>query len=112
MGANSLTSNSASDSGMQIRPLRLERSNKAFNVKSIWPTSYPFPWTVVEAHGVTGSVNIVTDQSRRSNAKWDKTLASPESIAYEKKVCEKIERDIATGNIKNYISDDHLEELF
>jgi len=42
----------------------------------------------------------------------DKTLASPESIAYEKKVRAKIERDIATGNVKNYISGDNLEELF
>ena len=47
-----------------------------------------------------------------NDRKWDKTLASPESIAYEKKVRAKIERDIATGNVKNYISGDNLEELF
>jgi len=47
-----------------------------------------------------------------NDRKWDKLLASPESIAYEKKERAKIEADIATGNIKNYISDDNLEELF
>jgi hypothetical protein len=47
-----------------------------------------------------------------NDRKWDKTLASPESIAYEKKVRAKIEADITTGNIKNYISDNDLEELF
>lgn len=47
-----------------------------------------------------------------NDRKWNKLLASPESITYEKKVHAKIEADIATDNIKNYISDDRLEELF
>jgi len=43
---------------------------------------------------------------------WDETLTSPESLAHSEKMRAKIEADIATGNVKNYISDDNLEELF
>jgi hypothetical protein len=45
-------------------------------------------------------------------AEWDETLTSPESLAYQERVRAKIEADIATGNVKNYISDENLEELF
>lgn len=44
--------------------------------------------------------------------KWDETLASPESVAYQERVRAKIEDDIATGNVKNYFTDDDLEKLF
>ena len=46
------------------------------------------------------------------DAEWEETLTSPESIADSEKELAEIERDIVTGNIKNYISGDCLEELF
>jgi len=51
-------------------------------------------------------------KKRRWDKKWDDLLASPESVADMKKMRAKIDSDIATGNTQNYISDDHLEELF
>ncbi|HEY4033769.1 MAG TPA: hypothetical protein VGL94_07395 [Ktedonobacteraceae bacterium] len=45
-------------------------------------------------------------------AEWDETLMSPESLAYQERVRAKIEDDIATGNIKNYFTDEDLEKLF
>ncbi len=49
---------------------------------------------------------------RIKEAEWEETLTSPESLADSEKVLAEIEKDIATGNIKNYISGDRLEELF
>jgi hypothetical protein len=49
---------------------------------------------------------------RIKDAEWEETLTSPESLADSEKVLAEIERDIATGDIKNYISGDRLEELF
>jgi hypothetical protein len=46
------------------------------------------------------------------DAEWEETLTSPESLADSEKELAEIERDIVTGNIKNYISGDRLEELF
>lgn len=43
--------------------------------------------------------------------KWEKTLASPESIADSERMRTKIEADIASGNIKNYLTVDDLEKL-
>jgi hypothetical protein len=51
-------------------------------------------------------------KKRRWDRRWDATFASPESIADMEKMRAKIDRDIASGNTQNYISDDHLEELF
>jgi hypothetical protein len=45
-------------------------------------------------------------------AEWNETLASPESHAYQEKAYTKLEEDIRTGTIKNYFTDDNLEELF
>lgn len=45
-------------------------------------------------------------------AEWDELLISPECLAYQEHVCAKIEDDIATGNVKNYFTDDDLEKLF
>jgi hypothetical protein len=42
--------------------------------------------------------------------KWDETLASPESIAYQEQVSAKLQEDIATGNVKNYLTVDDLEK--
>jgi hypothetical protein len=44
--------------------------------------------------------------------KWEKTLASPESIADSERMRIKIEADIASGRIKDYFTDDDLEKLF
>ena len=46
------------------------------------------------------------------DVEWEETLSSPESLADSEKELAEIERDIVTGNIKNYISGDRLEELF
>jgi len=43
--------------------------------------------------------------------KWAATLASHESIAYQECVYAKIEADIATGNVQNYLTVDDLEKL-
>jgi hypothetical protein len=42
--------------------------------------------------------------------KWDETLASPESHAYQERVRAKLEEDIATGNVENYLTVDDLEK--
>ncbi len=42
--------------------------------------------------------------------KWDETLASPESHAYQERVYTKLQEDIATGNVKNYLTVDDLEK--
>jgi hypothetical protein len=46
------------------------------------------------------------------DAEWDEMLLSPESLVYQERVRAKIEDDIVTGNVKNYFTDDDLEELF
>lgn len=45
-------------------------------------------------------------------AEWDEILTSPKSLADSERVRAEIEKDIVTGNVKNYISGDRLEELF
>jgi len=49
MGINLPSGNNTSDSGMPIRPQKSERLNKAFDVESVWPKSYSFPWDAGEA---------------------------------------------------------------
>jgi hypothetical protein len=60
------------------------------------------------------SQNLIAKKILREieDAEWEETLTSPESLADSEKELAEIERDIATGNIKNYISGDRLEELF
>jgi hypothetical protein len=42
--------------------------------------------------------------------KWDETLASPESHVYQEHVRAKLEEDIATGNVENYLTVVDLEK--
>ncbi len=44
--------------------------------------------------------------------KWDEKLASPESHLYQEQVYAKLQNDIATGNVKNYLTVDDLEKCF
>jgi hypothetical protein len=51
---------------------------------------------------------------RIKDAEWEETLTSPESLADSERMRAKIEADIASGNIKNYLtdSDEDLAKLF
>jgi hypothetical protein len=47
---------------------------------------------------------------RIKDMEWEETLTSPESLADSERMRKKIEEDIATGNVKNYLTVDDLEK--
>jgi hypothetical protein len=44
--------------------------------------------------------------------KWDRILATPESIAYHERMCAEIEKDKAAGRLIEYVPGKSLEGLF
>jgi hypothetical protein len=44
--------------------------------------------------------------------RWNRTLRSPDSIAYGKRMHEEIMADIASGKISEYLTLDELEKRF